>query len=132
MSSSKPSNVPTRRKRTISERVTDNGDPLVVRKKAREAEKSKKTTQVNVFKKIKINMNSLIISQKATVEDVEEENNHPQNAIPKKGSRILEPADGSEDDDDDEPIVLDGDGDTELNESGDESPEETAEAELGK
>ena len=62
MSSSEPSNVPTRRKRTISERVTDNGDPLVVRKKAREAEKSKKTTQVNVFKKIKINMNSLIIS----------------------------------------------------------------------
>ena len=36
-----------RRKRTISERVTDNGDPLVVRKKAREAaEQAKKITQV--------------------------------------------------------------------------------------
>ena len=46
--------------------------------------------------------------------------------------RILERADGSEDDDDDEPIVLDGEGDTELNDSGDETPEETAEAELGK
>ena len=48
MSSSEPSTVPTRRKHTISERVTDNGDPLVVRKKAREAEKSK-TTQVYFF-----------------------------------------------------------------------------------
>ena len=51
MSFSEPSTVPMRRKRTDSERVTNNGDPLVVRKKAREAEKSKKTTQV-FFKKI--------------------------------------------------------------------------------
>jgi hypothetical protein len=31
--------VPTGRKRTISERVTQNGDPLVAKKKAREAAK---------------------------------------------------------------------------------------------
>jgi hypothetical protein len=31
--------VPIRRKRTASERVTENADPLVVRKKAREAAK---------------------------------------------------------------------------------------------
>ena len=49
MSFSEPSTVPMRRKRTDSERVTNNGDPLVVRKKAREAEKSKKTTQVFFF-----------------------------------------------------------------------------------
>lgn len=35
-----------RRKRTTTERVTDNGDPLVIKKKAREAEKAKKMTQV--------------------------------------------------------------------------------------
>jgi hypothetical protein len=37
--SSNSSTIPMRRKRTISERVTDNGDPLVIRKKAREAAK---------------------------------------------------------------------------------------------
>ena len=47
MSSSESSTIPMRRKRTISERVTDNGDPLVVRKKAGEAaEQAKKITQV--------------------------------------------------------------------------------------
>ena len=51
-------------------------------------------------------------------------------AIPKKASRILELADGSDDDEDDEPIIIDGD--TEINESEDETPSETAEAELGK
>ena len=58
MSFSEASTVPTRRKRTVSERVTDNGDPLVVRKKAREAEKAKKTTQV-IFYHLKDNVNSL-------------------------------------------------------------------------
>ena len=33
------STVPMRRKRTITERITQNGDPLVVKKKAREAAK---------------------------------------------------------------------------------------------
>ena len=47
MSSSESLTAPTRRKLTASERVTDNGDPLVVRKKAREA--AKKKTQVYIF-----------------------------------------------------------------------------------
>ena len=49
MSFSKSSTIPMRRKRTItlSEHVTENGDPLVVKKKAREAASAtKKTTQV--------------------------------------------------------------------------------------
>ena len=58
MSFSEASTVPTRRKRTVSERVTDNGDPLVVRKKAREADKAKKTTLV-IFFHLKDNVNSL-------------------------------------------------------------------------
>ena len=48
MSFSESLNVPMRRKRTLSERVTDNGDPLVARKKARAAQ-SKKITQVRFF-----------------------------------------------------------------------------------
>ena len=60
MSLSEASTVPTRRKRTVTERVTDNGDPLVVKKKAREAEKAKKTTQV-IFYHLKENINSLLI-----------------------------------------------------------------------
>ena len=54
MSFSDTSTAPMRRKRTItlSERVTENGDPLVIKKKAREAAEkavastTKKTTQV--------------------------------------------------------------------------------------
>ena len=51
MSFSESSAAPTRRKRTMTERVTENGDPLAVRKKAREAAKtslapSKKIAQV--------------------------------------------------------------------------------------
>jgi hypothetical protein len=38
-STSDSSAIPMRRKRTVSERVTENGDPLAVRKKAREAAK---------------------------------------------------------------------------------------------
>jgi len=38
-STSNSSTVPMRRKRTVSEHVTENGDPLAVRKKAREAAK---------------------------------------------------------------------------------------------
>ena len=41
MSSSESLTAPTQRKLTASERVTHNGDPLVVRKKAREAAKKK-------------------------------------------------------------------------------------------
>jgi hypothetical protein len=48
MSFSEPST--TKRKRTLTERVTENGDPLVVNKKAREATSAtKKTTQVFFF-----------------------------------------------------------------------------------
>jgi hypothetical protein len=43
MSFSESLTAPMRRKRTASERVTDNGDPLVIKKKAREA--AKKNTQ---------------------------------------------------------------------------------------
>jgi hypothetical protein len=49
MSFSESTTVPTRRKRTItlSERVTDNGNPLVAKKKAWEAASAtKKTSQV--------------------------------------------------------------------------------------
>jgi hypothetical protein len=48
MSFSESLTAPMRRKRTASERVTDNGDPLVIKKKAREA--AKKNTQVFLFK----------------------------------------------------------------------------------
>ena len=49
MSFSENSTLPTgmQRKRTASERVTDYGDPLVVRKKTRQA--AKKITQVNIY-----------------------------------------------------------------------------------
>jgi hypothetical protein len=50
MSFSESLTAPMRRKRTASERVTDNGDPLVIKKKAREA--AKKNTQVFFFFKI--------------------------------------------------------------------------------
>ena len=46
--------------------------------------------------------------------------------IYQKGSQILELSDGS-DDKDDKPIVIDSDGDTEIIDSGDEAPSETAE-----
>jgi hypothetical protein len=53
------STIPMRRKRTTSERVTGNGDPLVVRKKAREAAKQGASTSVTsepkaVFKTKKV------------------------------------------------------------------------------
>ena len=48
MSTSDSSTIPMRRKRTISERVTENGDPLVVRKKAREAAKQGASASVAV------------------------------------------------------------------------------------
>ena len=48
MSFSETSTIPMHRKRKPSERVTDNSDPLVVKKKACEAaaEQSEKITQV--------------------------------------------------------------------------------------
>ena len=47
MSVSDSSTFAMRRKRTLSERATENGDPLVIKKKAREAaEIAKKKTQV--------------------------------------------------------------------------------------
>ena len=51
MSFSESTTVPTRRKRTItlSERLTENGDPLVVKKKAREAASATKKTYTQVF-----------------------------------------------------------------------------------
>ena len=50
-----------------------------------------------------------------SIEDIEEE--HVQHkAIAEKASRVLELADGSEDDEDDELIVVDSD--TEINDSG--------------
>jgi hypothetical protein len=45
------STIPMRRKRTVSERVTENGDPLVVRKKAREAAKQGASASVAFQKK---------------------------------------------------------------------------------
>jgi hypothetical protein len=38
------SNLPPGRKRTVSQRITENGDPLVVKKKAREALKQQTST----------------------------------------------------------------------------------------
>ena len=65
-----------------------------------------------------------------SIEDIEEE--HVQHkAIAEKASRVLELADESEDDEDDKPIVVDGD--TEINDlGGEETPSESVEAELGK
>jgi hypothetical protein len=48
MSFSESLTAPMRRKQTASEHVTDNGDPLVIKKKVREA--AKKNTQVFLFK----------------------------------------------------------------------------------
>ena len=128
-----------KRSRTLSERVTENGDPLVIKKKARAAEKVstlKKNTKaclINFYFQKKTHF----LYQKASVEEVDDEdNNPPQKAIPKKKSQILERADGS--DDDNAPIDVDCDSSdeleaTEINESEEEeSAEETAEAELGK
>jgi hypothetical protein len=66
MSFSESTTVPTRRKRTItlSEHITENGDPLVVKKKAREAASAtKKTTQVFLFLDKKIKKTYYIISE---------------------------------------------------------------------
>ena len=70
MSFSDTSTAPMRRKRTItlSERVTENGDPLVIKKKAREAAEkavtstTKKTTQVFFISFLFFKKNSLTIS----------------------------------------------------------------------
>ena len=64
MSFSESTTVPTWRKRTItlSERVTENGDPLVAKKKAREAASgTKKTTQVFFFLSQKKNTYYMIL-----------------------------------------------------------------------
>jgi hypothetical protein len=52
MSFSESSAAPTRRKRTMTERVTENGDPLAVRKKAREAAKNDSGTSLAPSKSI--------------------------------------------------------------------------------
>ena len=76
-----------------------------------------------------------------SVEEVEDEDNiRPQKAIPKKGSRILERADGSDDVEDDDNALIDVDSSdssdeqeaTDIEDLEVESAEESAEAELGK
>jgi hypothetical protein len=52
MSFSESSAAPTRRKRTMTECVTENGDPLAVRKKAREAAKNDSGTSLAPSKSI--------------------------------------------------------------------------------
>ena len=54
LSESSTDAMPRKRNRTLSERVTQNGDPLVIKKKARAAEKgststAKKITQACLF-----------------------------------------------------------------------------------
>ena len=64
------------------------------------------------------------IPKKASIVDVDDEDSIHPKAFPKKASRIIESADGS--DDNDEPTFIDID--TEIN----DSESETAEDELGK
>ena len=66
----------------------------------------------------------MILYQKLSVEDVDEDSVQPK-AVPKKASRVIELADGSDDEGD-------ADGDTEINSSEVESPSESAEDELRK
>lgn len=119
--------VPMRRKRTISQRVTENGDPLVAKKKARDA-----TNKLSKTKK----------GRQPSIEDVSDNSDNdlesttrPHKAIPKKASSVLELADGSEDDDVPDPIVVD-DSDKDDSEGAEsdqgEAPAESAEAELSK
>jgi hypothetical protein len=42
--------IPRKRNRTLSERVTENGDPLVIKKKARAAEKASTSTAKKINK----------------------------------------------------------------------------------
>lgn len=158
MSFSGSSTLPARRKRTVSERVIENGDPLVIKKKAREAAEqasslapstTKKTTQVCFFSFKKIispsfwpllTMYCIQNSQlQPSIEDVvdDEDSTRLLKVVPKKASRVLELADGSEDND--VPIIIDASEDEQSTDtensssnSAGETPAESAEAELGK
>lgn len=157
MSFSGSSTLPARRKRTVSECVIENGDPLVIKKKAREAAEqasslapstTKKTTQVCFFSFKKIispsfwpllTMYCIQNSQlQPSIEDVEDEDStRLLKVVPKKASRVLELADGSEDND--VPIIIDASEDEQSTDtensssnSAGETPAESAEAELGK
>ena len=125
-----------RRKRTISERVTENGDPLAVRKKAREAAKQGASASAN--------FPATPAHRQPRIEEIDEEDTQPRKAVLKNASRILELADGSEDDldkDEDGMIAVDDTDDDRCDNSEDgnsddsddiEVPAESAEAELGK
>ena len=58
------------------------------------------------------------------MEEVEDDDEFPPNVVPKKKTHILELSDGS---DDDEPMAL-----VDTDNSEDEAPEESEEAELGQ
>jgi hypothetical protein len=74
------------------------------------------------------------LNRQPSIEDVEEEDTiQPRKAVPKKASHIIELADGSEDDNDDDmpglKTVEDSD-DEDESEEDEEAPAESAEAEL--
>ena len=118
------------RKRRPTERVTDNGDPLVL-KKAKTASIAKTTVQAT-----KTTTTATTFSRRASIEDVAEPTAAPR-PQPHHPSRILEATDGSDDDDDDDtrgmPELEDVEADEEDSEdkSEDDEPEDD-EAELGK
>jgi hypothetical protein len=147
-SSEDPATVPMRRKRTVSERVTNNGDPLVVNKKAREAARvtsassgeapSKNTSKVCVHQAgVKVvddrskNTSKACVRQ-ASVEVIDDEDDlRPRNPAPINSSHILELADGSEDDSDiDMPSLEEVDDSEDEDTEEDEGPAESAEAQL--
>jgi len=115
---------------TISEHIIENSDPLVICKKACEVTKhgastsatseavptvealnskavaaTKKKTQVLLaFEQISTHLivNTIIYPQPTIEVSEDEDSLQPYKAIPKKGSHILELANGSEDNDDDD------------------------------
>jgi hypothetical protein len=115
-----------RRKRIATEHVMNNGDPLVVRKKARQAVQANKTvTTATVAAPAPKN------TQRRTsvhMEDIEEEEDaYPRNVAPLNPSRLLELSDGSDDEGTRDVIEV-----YDNSEDGYEEPEESAEAELGQ
>ncbi len=125
-----PDTVDGPRKRRPTERVTENGDPLV-QKKARTTN-TKSTPTARVTSKSTITK-ATTLDRRASIEDVAEPTPvaGPQ---PHHSSRILEAADGSDDDDDTRgmPGLEDIEAENSDDKEGEETEPEDDEAELGK
>ena len=124
-----------RRKRTISERVLNNGDPLIANKKARNTTKLTPASLAKAPNTAQVSKSANIASQTArdthrqvSVDVVDDEDKlRLRNAVPINPSPIVELADGSDDDMPGLEAVNNDDEDDE-EETNHEGPAESAEA----